>query len=228
MRRLLLVVVLVFCILLCAACSENGRQDISEKKEMEVTDEVNSAEDATTENPEENEEIWGSPERISTTNHEGKLGNFFISLPHYNTIKKGGGRVAQQTDGTLILIDTESRLDESIPQSLEEAFEFYKYKGVDCLDSYRNWDYENFDFITKTSEIVEINGYKMSKHTGTHTFTFKDAPYEMNFVAYVTQLKANDGYIFWMVIDETEEQSLSETISSHGENMAKSLVEDRY
>ena len=156
------------------------------------------------------------------------MGSFFISLPHINTISRGGSRIAQQTDGTLVLIGVEADFDEAVPESLDKAVEFYNFRSIRCLDSFRDWDYENFDFIVKSTDTVEINGYTMCKHSGTHTFTFKGEPYEMNFVAYAMQLNANNGYVYWIVIDETEEQGLFETLESHAENMAKSLVEDNY
>ena len=226
MKKILCVLLSVFCILFCVGCAGDDELNISDETKSETAlNATSTADDTDGVTTDGKEKKWGSAEIVETVTKNG-VGSFFISLPNINTISRGGARIAQQTDGTLVLIGVEDVSDDAVPESLDKVVEFYNFRSSRCLDSFRNWDFENFDFVIKSTENVEINGYKMCKHRGTHTFTYKGEPYEMNFVAYAMQLNANNGYVYWIVIDETEEQGLSETIASHAENMAKSVVEE--
>lgn len=62
------------------------------------------------------------------------------------------------------------------------------------------------------------HGYEMYKFVGTHSFTWE-------FVAYATQFDNNGPYVDWYVQDETEDQSMFETLASHAYNMAWTLQE---
>lgn len=91
---------------------------------------------------------------------------------------------------------------------------------------YRGLTYSDFAFQVTTTESATIKGYEMCKFEGVHTFAIDGVAQTMNFVAYATQLKANGAYVYWMVLDETTDQSLGNTIAEHAYNMALSFAED--
>ena len=69
----------------------------------------------------------------------------------------------------------------------------------------------------------------MCKIKGKHSYTCVDTKtkeqllVEMNYVGYATFVKANDAVIFWIVMDETENQSKSKEIELYADRIAESL-----
>ena len=71
-----------------------------------------------------------------------------------------------------------------------------------------------------------INGYEMYKFVGTHSFKYEDKVYNYKYVAYSTQQKKNGAYIYWLVQDESQDQTLYSTIEEYAYKMALSLREE--
>ncbi len=167
---------------------------------------------------------WGVPDSINTENSSGIMGTAYIHLPEVASMRRGAGQVADQSDDTLIILGGQ-HLESPIVTNLKEVLSTFISQPVDVLSKYRRVDYKNFAFNVETSEMVKINDYDMCKYTGTHTYTYNGEPGSMKFVAYATQLKENGAYVYWMVIDETEDQSMTNTIMEHATNMAYTFHE---
>ncbi|MBQ8164632.1 MAG: hypothetical protein IJZ94_02280, partial [Clostridia bacterium] len=59
-----------------------------------------------------------------------------------------------------------------------------------------------------------------------HTYTHDGVAGSMSFVAYITQLKSNDAYVYWIVLDESETQSQYDKINECAKKIAESLHEE--
>lgn len=130
-------------------------------------------------------------------------------------------------DDTLVILGAENDFEEPTIEGdpIANIFPAYFQKVNGILEAYRGSRYKDFAFEIISQESLSVNDYEMCKYKGKHTFTYKGENVEMSFVAYATRLKANDAVVYWMVLDETDEQSLSELIESHADKMAKSLHE---
>ena len=175
---------------------------------------------------------WGVQESIVSVKND-KFGSAYIKFPTLSGITRGTGKLAYQKDETLVILDAEHK--EVFPNitanSFEDVFPAYFEQTRAIIDAYRQMNYDNFEFSVSEKETVIVNGYEMCKFKGKHTYTVKDVNtfeienIEINYVAYATQLKTNGAYVYWMVLDESEDQSLTKTIEDYAYKMALSLKE---
>ena len=66
----------------------------------------------------------------------------------------------------------------------------------------------------------------MHSFNGTFSFDEDDDHYEYQYVVYVTQLKSNGAYAYWVVYDVSEDQSKGNLIKEHAYNMAQTFREE--
>lgn len=169
---------------------------------------------------------WGVQDKITTRKNNNTI-TAWIKFPTLSGIVEGTGKLAYQKDKTLVIFDAEHK--EVFPNlsanSCDEVFPTYFEQTKAIIDAHRQMTWDNFDFKINSKETMTINDYEMCKYTGTHTFTFQGEADSMSFVAYATKLKGNDAIVYWMVIDESENQSLGKTIEEYAKNMAYTLHE---
>lgn len=168
---------------------------------------------------------WGVTDSFTAYAND-TFGGYFINFPELTGVPKGSGLVAYQSDGTMVVVDGQIIGGAIETGSIDEVLPAYFEQTTIIMDLYRNSAYDNFAFELTSQEHATVNGYEMCKYVGFHNFTLDGVATTFNFVAYATQLKANGAYIYWMVLDETADQSLGNTIEDHAYHMAMSLVEE--
>ncbi len=175
---------------------------------------------------EQTEDDWGVQENLVTEKNDIKQ-RMHIKFPFLCGIMEASGKIAYQDDMSLVILDSQYKNSAVLDTVLaaDEILPIYFEQTQRIIDSYRNANYKDFAFEITDKETVTINDYEMCKYAGKHTFTFKGEQCEMAFVAYATRLKGNDAAVYWMVLDETEDQSLGSVIESHADKMAESLYE---
>lgn len=219
----LMTLVLVSGITACGTNTENAagtdKDETIGKTDYFTGDEQNDSE-------EEESENWGVDESLVTEKNN-KMLRLHIKFPQLGGIVEGTGKIAYQKDNSLVLLGGENNFNEPEVEGdkLDNILPAYFDKVIEIMEAYREYDFKDFVFEITDKELVTVNDYEMCKYTGIHTFTFKDEPCEMAFVAYATRLKGNDAVAYWMVLDETEDQSLGEVIESHADKMAQTLHE---
>ncbi len=166
---------------------------------------------------------WGVQESIMAENEKG-LVRARIKFPTLSGVNLGTGKIAYQKDKTLVILDAQI-IDDSPEINNETILPAYFEQTKKIIDQYRRSNYSNFDFSIDNKQEININDYAMVKYTGTHTFMLNGKSEKINFVAYSTKLKENGACIYWMVLDESEDQSLSSTIDQYATNMAYTLHE---
>ena len=167
---------------------------------------------------------WGVQESIVADKGD-NISSAYIKFPTLSGIIQGTGKIAYQTDKTLVILDSQRMSGSPTISRISDVLPAYFEQTIKIMREYRRSDWKDFAFNVETSEMVKINDYDMCKYTGTHTYTYNGEPGSMKFVAYATQLKENGAYIYWMVLDETEDQSMTNTIMEHATNMAYTFHE---
>ena len=218
---------MVLSILIC--CTNCGEKDKPSEGKTSTADSLAPGESAvsvTEDNSEQSESEWGVQEEIVSGKND-ILATAYIRFPTLSGIVRGTGKIAYQTDDTLVLLDAERKTGspELDRDSCDGVFPAYFEQTKKIMKSYRQMNYEDFDFTVETKEVVTINGYEMCKYTGKHTFTVDGEAAQLNYVAYATKLKENDAIVYWMVLDESVDQSLGNTIEEYAQKMAYSLCE---
>lgn len=234
MKKILCTIIIVAIALQCLSCgSDESVDDVPEESTSQSIESIEptiKTEDEIVPTPktEDNtDEEWGSVETIMTENDDGEYCKVYIHLPAFSGINEATGKVSAQLDHTLIILD--AQINSRYPmdgKDIDQVLPTYFPQTIDIFDSYRSEWYQNFDFTIKTREIVTINGYKMCKYVGTNTFTYNDEPGSRQFVAYATQTKTNGAYVYWMVMDESKDQSQGALIADHAERMAYTIYEE--
>lgn len=234
MKKILTILLSLAMIVGLCACGSEKQTENNEKGNTDTNIEsiVEEVDDEKEDESEENMEDWGVQEKIVAKKND-TFTTAYIKFPTLSGITEGTGKIAYQKDNTLVILDAEHKdvFPNVTASSCEDVFPAYFEQTKSIIDAYRQMDYDNFEFNVSNKETVTVNGYEMCKYTGKHTFTidtYSDEgtiDCEMNFVAYATKLNGNGVYVYWMVLDESEDQSLSKTIEEYADKMAKTLHE---
>lgn len=217
---LLMVIAMLFCVSACGNKPSTKTDDIDNQ-----TTEVNKSDDITTDDSYESidPESWGITDRFAAG--KGASETFYINLP------KCTGVVAGHGDGTVTAVSGEN---ESTPEinGISEVFPAY----LDDLqfwleDRYGSMRFSNFEFELTGNAPTKVGDYDMHTFTGVLEFDYVNHDVETehrvhNFVAYSTALKSNGAYAYWLVYDESDDQSNGDLIKEHALNMAKTFREE--
>lgn len=231
MKRIISILLISIMILMCfAGCGKEREQVNDDTPSTSVNDKETQTSEETT--SKEDTDDWGVREEI-VAGKNGILTTAYIKFPSLSGIVRGTGKIAYQKDKTLVILDAERKTGSPVltDDSCDKVFPAYFEQTKGIIDSYRQMNYDNFEFSILDKEIVTVNGYEMCKFTGKHTFTVKDVNtfetknVDISFVAYATKLNGNGAYVYWMVLDESEDQSLTKTIEEYADKMAKTLSE---
>ena len=181
------------------------------------------------ENLEYNKE-WGVTQKITASNKKSSE-SWYINFPYNHTGSYSGtGVIAAQNDGSLVIADGQNKLTSPEIESIQTFFPAYFEQAYTILDGYYRMRGDNYSFEIESQDTITINGYEMCKYMGKHTFNYEREPRSCKWVAYVTQLKSNGAYVYWIVLENfhlnDNEQSLDKTIEEHAYKMACSLREE--
>lgn len=224
---LMLVTVMIIC---CTACG--GKNEIT-KTEGNTSPGVDYSEPVinVNEGKDKTEKYEGVTITCNAYNKDLVDQMFNITLPTDpgRDILYGFGSAAH--DGTWILGGYIFNFVDIVCDSVENIYEAYQTCWEEAIaDMRHDLDYSDFKFNVESREMKEINGFSMCRYVGTHTYklehweTGEITDYACYFVAYGTQL-SNGAYIYWIVFDESADQSLKDVVISNADNMAKSLEE---
>lgn len=232
MKRILLTLLVLIISLFVVSCStpEDISGDTTNRENDEVKIEDTTATD-TNESVEDTEEKeWGVPEAIVVVSADNRMQNVCVNFPEYAGIPEGTGKIAFQGDYSCVLLDGEGIVtDIVVPEDkIENLFPAYFQQTIDFLSSHHTGLRDNYEFELKDKELVNIADYEMCKFTGTCSYRILSTKQDrkIDFVAYATKAKGNGAYVYWMVLDESEDGSLGEVIGEHARKMAESIFEN--
>lgn len=167
---------------------------------------------------------------LSSYNKDNSSQYFNIDFPTDEGREIRYGRGSAALDGTRVICGR-TIINETIEcESIKDIYNTFVGRWEESAQSMRDSAYSDCKFVAEKSEMTEINGFSMCRYEGTHTYKFTDfdtgevTPYSCYFVAYGTQL-SEGGFVYWIVIDDSKDQSLKSLVNSNAENMAKSLEE---
>lgn len=189
-----------------------------------VTDNISdgSAQDAEKKNNE-----WGVRGFHTTSTKDYKFQGMYINYPKLIGVSEGTGQIAYQDDGTFIIVDGQTVSSPDVKDGkLENVLTAYFEQTVDIIKGYKSFTYDNFELNIKSQKKTKVGDYDMCRFTGTITSENNGEKYENFFTAYSTKLKGNDTFAYWMVLDDTEKQSMKKTVEEYADKMSETLVED--
>lgn len=168
---------------------------------------------------------WGIIDTFSA-NKDDKTATIYINFPSLTGIPEATGLVANQGDDTKIILDAYIKGKSPEIDSVLEVLPAYFEQTLLIFKVNYGSRYSNGNLTIESQEPVTINDYEMCKYIGKHTFKYEGKDFSYQFVAYSTQLKTNGAYIYWLVQDESENQSLFETIEDYAYKMGTTLWEE--
>ena len=150
-----------------------------------------------------------------------------IKFPELLGNQYGTAKMGQQPDGTLVMFDV--RWPDEIPEevgSVDEVFPAYFVQANRNMEKYRDLGWDNFSFEITEQEHLTVNGYEMCKYRGVHRSTDDmKAAWEFYYVAYAAAVNEGKDYVYWIVLDNSDDQSLRDTVEYNADMMAKTLSE---
>ena len=174
---------------------------------------------------------WGSYAMFRTRDN-------YIYIKFPSLIPTGTNYVAYQSDDTSVFFSdaSEGNFTDKITD-VESIFKLaIEDKEDTCapnkwLNPYFRVDMNSEITFTIDSTTLETVGqYDCCKYTGTASFEkeFSMEKKIYNYVAYSTFTNINNEPIYWIVFDESEDQSLGDTIAEYAKKMAYTIAENPY
>lgn len=225
MRRIA-IFILTIMLGLTACGKTNTENREQEDKETEKSEEITSVfEDKEIEEDNVEEVEWGVTDMFSA-NKDDKTTTIYINFPSLTGIPEATGLVAYQEDDTKVVLDAYIEGKSPEVDSVSEVFPAYFAQTLLIFKVNYGSRYSDGEFALEEQELLTVNDYEMCKYIGTHTFKYEGKEFSYRFVAYSTQLKMNGAYIYWLVQDESEDQTLFETIEDYAYKMGTTLWEE--
>ena len=221
MKKFIILVFIFAMMLTLVACNKEDEppKDNGSSTPTDQEEDVNETED-----PLE----WGVMDQFSADN-ENLIESYYINFPHYTGVSEGHSMIAEQLDGTVALISGQN-IDSPEISSTAELFPAYFDQLQNSLESYYGLRSSNYELSLTNTDSTTIGEYDMYIFTGTIAFDYdlqgEILHREYQFISYATTLKSNRAYAYWVVYDETEDQSKGELIKEHALNMAKTFREE--
>ncbi len=152
-------------------------------------------------------------------------------------IPTGDNRIAYQGDGTVVMVVPMSG---SISDSIS-GLESILQVAIDNPDSPRSPIFmmvshfgvhtDGFvDMAIDSSTTETVGQYECCKYTGTAKYKidteFNPDEHSVQFVAYATYAKCNNAPFYWLVFDETKDQTMGSALADYAKKMGYTIVED--
>lgn len=171
-------------------------------------------------------ENWGVSGTETVQGEDLSITRLVFKWPAVKGISAGTGIAGTQGDGTFVMVDT--YVSGKSPENVEltNFFPSYKEQVVNAFAQFYGSLYKNVSLTAEKDEVCTINGYEVCKYTGRHVFQNKENDRDYQFVVYVTTAKTNGRYVYFLVMDITEDQSAGTKIQEHARNMILSLREE--
>ncbi|MBO4616429.1 MAG: hypothetical protein J5717_03695 [Lachnospiraceae bacterium] len=174
---------------------------------------------------------WGSYKDFYTRDN-----TLFIKYP--SLIPTSTNRVAYQTDPTVVLCDYVS--DNSFADEITDL-ESILYLSIENEDEYgtpvfwmkKYWKIRtegSVEMSIDSTELETVGQYDCCKYVGkaVHVGEYDTEKIVTQFVAYSAFTKNGNEPFYWMVFDESEDQSLGDTIADYARKMGYTIVEDPF
>lgn len=165
---------------------------------------------------------WGVTDSVTARN--GELASVDIRLPYNTGILQDTGLIAVQNDSSVIIVDGQSKYDK-LDNSIDEIFPYYFTNVKSILEAYYGSHASEYSLNVSKKEKTSINGYDMCVFHGSISMELYKKMVNYNWVAYATTLKSNGAYLYWMVFDYTDDQSMGDVIDDHAYKMAHTIEE---
>lgn len=172
---------------------------------------------------------WGSYKDFVTRDNR-----LYIKYP--SLIPTSTNYVAYQTDKTVVaalhvsesgFADAITDVESILPVAIENSEDFAS--PIRQMKKY--WKIRSHGSVSMTiesSELETVGQYDCCKFIGTavHVGEHDDTEITTKFVAYASFTKNGNEPFYWIVFDESEDQSLGSTIADYAKKMGYTIVED--
>lgn len=231
MKKTWMIVVMVLCFSVLSGCgSYNAESDMETTQPVTILNESDwqVAENVTThsETAAETEldvNAWGVKYQCSVSDNEGNFMWYYINFPVSNGKDRAAGRIGYQDGDVLAIVSQRySSYDGELPDNIEDIFPTFFPQVIDIQEANQTSTAYDYAFDITSQELVEINGYQMCRYEGNHTYEFNHENYSHRYVAYATEV-ADGAYVFWMLIDKSEDNSSFDLASEYALKMAYTL-----
>lgn len=221
---LVLAVIMVCSMTACGKKDDNKQTDPTDGSSATTGSNQNSANNGATENTLPDD--WGVSGTVTVQGKDMSVQRMIFKWPTTKGNPAATGEAGPQEDGTFVLVDAYTSGTSPENVELTSFFPAYSQQTIDAFARFYGSRYKNGALTATKGDVSTINGYEVCKYTGTHTFEYKGKTYDQQFVAYVTTAKGNDGYVYFLVADDSDEQSLGAKIEENAYNMMLSLSEE--
>lgn len=168
---------------------------------------------------------WGVPIGNVATNAAQQAVSFTIHVPYDAGVHIGTGIEGIQGDGVRTILDqqmSEEQIEEGT--ALKEVLPAFFPQTMKIYQERFGFYYENGQFDISKYQNLTINGRDMCRYEGVHSWRYEGEDLTYAFVAYTTRL-SNGMYVYWMAIDETEDQSSFDLAAEYAQKMAETFQE---
>ena len=168
---------------------------------------------------------WGRVDSKLVRNGQG-LVTVTFKWPAVRGDNEYTGKIAAQDDGTLVMMDSYSAQKSPEVDSVAQMFPAYFEQTAKVFASFYGSSYSDGSFSIDSTDVMTIGEHEFYKHTGTHSYKYDGNPFDMQYVIYATRTNETGGYIYWLVMDMTEDQSAGAKMEDNAYRIALSVKEN--
>ncbi len=202
--------------------TENTLEHVStEDAVIETTNISNHETDAEIET-ELNVNDWGIKYKSAVIDNDGNAMRYYINFPVWVGNDRASGRIGYQGDDVSALVAQRYNDAYDYGGEIANIFPTCFPQVIKILESDQTDTAYDYAFDITSQEMVEINGYQMCRYEGNLTYEFYRANYSNRYVAYATEV-ADGAYVFWMLINISQDNSSLELASEYALKMAYTL-----
>ena len=225
MKRIIAMLLAVLLVAgLLTACSGSGndnRQDGGQSSPTEDSKEQTAPTTQTTPSLED----WGMLDAKAVQGENG-LKRIVFRWPAIVGRDAHTAKVENQNDGTIVMVDNYVPGHSPEIDSIDKVFPAYFEQTAKSFSSFYKGKYSDGSFTIENTETVTVKGYEFYKYSGKHTYMYDGNERCKQYVIYLTTMKLNGAYLYFLASDVTADQSAAAKMEENAYNMVLSFREE--
>ncbi len=165
---------------------------------------------------------WGIRYKSAVIDNDGNAMRYYINFPVSVGNDRASGRIGFQDGYVLAMVAQRYNDAYDIQGNIENVFPTCFPQAIKILEADQTATAYDYAFDITDQKLEEINGYQMCRYEGNLTYVYDHIDFHHRYVAYATEV-ADGAYVFWMLIDESEDNSSFDLASEYALKMAYTL-----
>ena len=212
MKKLLIIFLTMILTFSLTACKTKNDEELSNNQN-------------TTNQTPQNLDDWGMLD-AKTVRSKNDTKQIFFRWPVNEGKDAYTAKIEGQNDGTIAMVDNYVPGYSPEVDSMDQVFPAYFEQTVKSFEKFYKGNYSDGSFTIEQTETVTLNDHEFYKYHGKHNYSYEGEASSSQYVIYLTTMKLNGAYLYFLVSDVTDDQSATAKMEENAYNMVLSFQEE--